>query len=251
MYSLPLFLFAMQLPVPMTAASTPMKCIVWLMIVRITLVTSLSLPHERTTNKLIISNGSTCVAASEQRAIVKESPSSSTALTMDRRDLLMNKSKLLLSTSILGFFLSSEPLTNVAHAAYGDSSNIALPSYVDFLIEKNKQADPSTFLYQGADRDIQLQRIASAISQIETIPNIAQSKKWSQVQGVITGPLGTLIATMNQIGGKNKEAKQLVAKVKVDLFSIGQCATTKNESACIAATEATLRDVNEFVKVAF
>ena len=98
---------------------------------------------------------------------------------------------------------------------------------------------------------MQLQRIATAVSKLQTIPDFVQSKKWSQVQGVITGPLGTLIATMNQIGGSNKEAKQIISKVKVDLFSIGQCAATKNESACIAATATTLNDVNDFVKVAF
>jgi hypothetical protein len=168
----------------------------------------------------------------------------------DRRSLLKS-SKLLFATTVFGCFLSSEPLTTVAYAAYGDSSNIALPSYIDFLIEKNKQIDPSIFLYQGADRDVQLQRIATAVSKIQTIPAIVQTKKWSQVQGVITGPLGTLISTMNQIGGTNKEAQRIIVKVKSDLFSIGQCATTKNEKACLAATEATLQDVNDFVKVAF
>ena len=68
---------------------------------------------------------------------------------------------------------------------------------------------------------------------------------------MITGPLGTLMSTMNQIGGTNKEAQKIISKVKVDLFSIGQCAKAKNESACLAATSATLNDVNDFVKVAF
>jgi hypothetical protein len=169
----------------------------------------------------------------------------------DRRSLINTSSKLLFATTVFGSILSSESLTNVACAAYGDSSNIALPSYIDFLIEKNQQIDPSTFLYQGADREVQLQRIAKAVSKIQTIPAIVQSKKWSQVQGVITGPLGTLIATMNQIGGTNTDAQRIIVKVKSDLFSIGQCATTKNEKACLAATEATLQDVNDFVKVAF
>lgn len=180
------------------------------------------------------------------------SSSFSPDLMYDRRSLINTSSKLLFATTVVGSFLSTEPLTNVACAAYGDSSNIALPSYIDFLIEKNQQIDPSTFLYQGADREVQIQRIATAVSKIQTIPAIVQSKKWSQVQGVITGPLGTLISTMNQIGGtNNKEAQRIIVKVKSDLFSIGQCATTKNEKACLEATEATLQDVNDFVKVAF
>jgi hypothetical protein len=86
---------------------------------------------------------------------------------------------------------------------------------------------------------------------VQTIPDIAQSKKWSQIQGVITGPLGTLIATMTQIGGTNRDAQKIIAKVKIDLYAIGQCAANKHESACIAATTSTLNDMNDFVKIAF
>ena len=216
---------------------------IWLFLLNISLVTSLNLSGDPINKKLF--------TPSEQRIVATKEASPLTVDFVTDRRRLMLASKFMLATSILGTVLSSEPLTKKARAAYGDGSNIALPSYIDFLIEKNKQIDPSTFLYQGADRDIQIQRIGTAVSKLQTIPGIVQSKKWSQVQGVITGPLGTLISTMNQIGGTNKDAQRIISKVKVDLFSIGQCATTKNESACIAATEATLNDLNDFVKVAF
>ena len=216
---------------------------IWLFLLNISLVTSLNLSGDPINKKLF--------TPSEQRIVATKEASPLTVDFVTDRRRLMLASKFMLATSILGTVISSEPLTKEAHAAYGDGSNIALPSYIDFLIEKNKQIDPSTFLYQGADRDIQIQRIGTAVSKLQTIPGIVQSKKWSQVQGVITGPLGTLISTMNQIGGTNKDAQRIISKVKVDLFSIGQCATTKNESACIAATEATLNDLNDFVKVAF
>jgi hypothetical protein len=172
--------------------------------------------------------------------------------TIDRRRFITGYvPKLLVSSAFLIESFRSSFQPSVVNAAFGDSSNIELPSYVDFLIERNQQVDTTKVLYQGADQEVQLQRILSAISKIKTIPDIAERKKWSQVQGVITGPLGTLIATMNQVGGTNKEAQQLTAKVKSDLFTIGQCATTKNERACIAATITTLNDLNDFVKVAF
>ena len=216
---------------------------VWLFLLNVSLVTSLNQSGDPINKKLF--------TPSEQRIVATKEASPLTVDFVTDRRRLMLASKFMLATSILGTVISSEPLTKEAHAAYGDGSNIALPSYIDFLIEKNKQIDPSTFLYQGADRDIQIQRIGTAVSKLQTIPGIVQSKKWSQVQGVITGPLGTLISTMNQIGGTNKDAQRIISKVKVDLFSIGQCATTKNESACIAATEATINDLNDFVKVAF
>jgi hypothetical protein len=141
-------------------------------------------------------------------------------------------------------------LSKAAHAAYGDSTNIELPSYIDFLIEKNKQADPSSFLYQGADRDAQLNRLKTAISYLETLPAVIRSRKWSQVQGIITGPLGTLTATMRQISESNKEAQKIAAKVKLDLFNVGLFSTSKDVVGCLAASEAALLDLVEFVKIA-
>lgn len=141
-------------------------------------------------------------------------------------------------------------LPTSACAAYGDSTNIELPSYIDFLIEKNKQADPSTFLYQGADRDAQLSRLKTAISYLETLPTVVRSRKWSQVQGVITGPLGTLTTTMRQLSESNQEAQKAAAKVKLDLFNIGLCSTSKDEAACLAASEAALKDLADFIKIA-
>jgi hypothetical protein len=170
--------------------------------------------------------------------------------SIDRRRLIIgNIPKLLVLTA-----LTMEPFCiqpSVANAAFGDSTKIELPSYIDFLIEKNQQVDPTKILYQGVDQEVQLQRILTAVSQIKTIPDIVERKKWSEVQGVITGPLGTLIATMNQVGTTNKQAQQITVKVKADLLAIGQCATIKNEKACIEATNATLIDLNDFVKVAF
>jgi hypothetical protein len=155
---------------------------------------------------------------------------------------------------------------HVAIAAYGDSSKLKGFDYIEFLMEKNAVADPSTFVYQGADRETQLQRLSSASAALQQIPSIVQQRKWSQVNGVLLGPLGTLIQTMNQIVAGtglartdfgsappqvNKEAKAASLKVKADLYAIGQAASKKNEQECIRATEVALDDLQAFVKVAF
>lgn len=171
--------------------------------------------------------------------------------------------RLLLDTVLAG--TASLFVSQPAIAAYGDSSNMKGFDYIEFLMEKNEKADPSTFVYQGADRSVQLQRIKDAIVSLEEIPAIAHDKKWSQVNGVLTGPLGTLVQTMNQVvtgtdfartdfGAAppvNKEAKAASLKVKNDLYAIGQAATKKNEESCIQATDAALQDLEAFVKVAF
>lgn len=178
-----------------------------------------------------------------------------------------NSRRALLNTLVVvGSTASLFSPTHPALAAYGDSSNLKGFDYIEYLVEKNAVADPSTFVYKGADRATQLQRIKDSIVALQQIPDIARNRKWSQVNGVLTGPLGTLVATMNQVISPttettrsdfgsaplpNKEAKAASQKVKADLYAISQAATQKNEGACIQATEAALQDLEAFVKVAF
>jgi len=163
-----------------------------------------------------------------------------------RRDFLSSMA----TTSVLfSFLIPKDP----AQAAYGDSSSIELPSYIDFLIEKNKVVDSSSFLYQGPDREILITRIGEAAIRLKSIPILIEQKKWSQIQGVLTGPLGTLVQTMNQISGSSPKKEILAAgkKVKGDLFDISQAASKKNGSICLKAVAACESDLEAFVKLAF
>lgn len=142
--------------------------------------------------------------------------------------------------------------TKPAVAAFGEPTNMQGFNYIDYLMEKNAVADPSTFLYKGADREQQLRRIKDAVIQLQKIPEVAATKKWSQVQGILTGPLGTLLQTMNQIiPNPTADQKAASQKVKADLYAIGLAATKKSETGCIEATEATLKDLEAFAKFAF
>ena len=156
---------------------------------------------------------------------------------------------LLLMPSFLAAWTVPPP--PVAHSASGDSANIELPSYIDFLMERSKTADPGTFLYQGADRDTQLARVLQAARRLAEIPALADQRKWSQISGILTGPLGELLATMALVGGNSEPAKMAAKKVKANLYAIGNGAARKSEKECKEATAAALRDLEAFVKVAF
>jgi hypothetical protein len=139
-----------------------------------------------------------------------------------------------------------------ANAAYGSSASMELPSYIDFLIEKSKAIDNAdSFVYKGADRETQLARLAKAAQRLKEIPAIATEKKWTQVTGILAGPLGELIAQMTQISGDSTETKAAAKKVKADLYVIGAAASKKSEAGCIEGTAAALRDLEVFVKLAF
>lgn len=140
---------------------------------------------------------------------------------------------------------------NVANAARDETANIQLPSYIDFLIERNTSVDTSKLLYQGADTEIQLKRISEAAARLKQIPDIASQKKWSQIQGILTGPLGTLLQTMTTLSRDSDEAKKAARKVKADLLLIGKETSNKNTENIVKATEAALTDLESFAKIVF
>lgn len=163
-----------------------------------------------------------------------------------RRDFLVSFAAISVGASSFAF---SQPSV----AAYGDSSTIEFPSYIDFLIEKNKVVDSSTFIYQGPDTGVLLKRIAEASLKLRSVPELVEQKKWSQVQGILTGPLGTLVQTMNQISNaeQKKEVTEAAKKVKADLLAISQAASKKDGALCLKVTTTAVEDLDSFAKLAF
>jgi len=147
-----------------------------------------------------------------------------------------------------GFVIAS---SSPAFAKYGDSSNLELPSYIDFLIEKNKTLDPDAALYKGADPTVLLRRLADANQKLADIPNLAEQKKWSQVQGVLTGPLGTLGQTLQQLASSSPELQTINKSIKSNLIAIGQAASKKDGVACAKLAQKTSVELEAFVKLAF
>jgi hypothetical protein len=166
----------------------------------------------------------------------------------------------IMSTMML-FFLPFSSCPQSAIASYGDSTKIELPNYIEYLIEKNASVDSSKILYKGADMEVQLKRISDASLRLKDIPSIAREKKWSQIQGILTGPLGTLVQTMNALNkglssssssaADEEAAKVASAKVKADLIRISQEATKKDEMGVIKAAQQAQDDLEAFARLVF
>lgn len=161
-----------------------------------------------------------------------------------------NRRKFLLASAAI---LSSVQGASPAFCKYGDSTNIAMPNYIEYLIEKNESVDGENALYKGVDPTILLKRLQEANKRLDDIPVLADEKKWSQIQGTLTGPLGTLAQTINQIATSDSSAKVKDAskKVKGDIIAIGQAAEKKNGAACAEMALAASKDLEIFVKLAF
>lgn len=137
-----------------------------------------------------------------------------------------------------------------AHAIYGSDANIQLPNVMDSMNDRiNKQCiveslgnreclvymDPENQLYKGADSDLLLLRLEKSTMALATIPGLVGKKQWSNIQGVITGPMGTLFATMNELGNLSEhpdEIADIAKKVKMDLFAISS-ATERRQTDII------------------
>lgn len=156
-----------------------------------------------------------------------------------------------------------------AQAAYGQDANIVLPNPIDTMIERaSKQCLVETLgnreclvwegdenkLYQGADGRLLLERVEKALSSLANIPALIEQKKWSQVNGILTGPLGDLVRTMNQLAalsateGGATAAKQKVNTVKNDLYGIAASVEKKQGDKALKYHQAATNDLVAFIK---
>lgn len=180
-------------------------------------------------------------------------------ISSKRRSFLEKISSLSLFTTA-GMMVAPSP----SHGKYGDSSSMELPSYIDYLIEKNTSPNDSKALYQGADPATVLRRLSISEGCLGQIPVLAEEKKWSQINGILTGPLGTLSLTMNQIvfiisssnsppqsPKRAKKVQEAVRKVKGDIVAIGQAADRKNAMDCTKQADMASTDLKALLEIAF
>ena len=153
-----------------------------------------------------------------------------------------------------------------ANAAYGADANMEFPNVVEGISRRtNEQClveslgsrqclvylDPANKLYQKPDTQVLLERIEKASASLARIPNLVENKKWSQVNGVLTGPLGNLVLTMQQLSQLSENAKQattLAKQVKADIIDIGQASDRKQGDKALASHQKATDDLVAFVK---
>mmetsp|Transcript_1132 Transcript_1132/g.1538 ORF Transcript_1132/g.1538 Transcript_1132/m.1538 type:complete len:216 (+) Transcript_1132:472-1119(+) len=211
-------------------------------------------------SEAFMSLSKTCSFSQSQHSVIMLSSKSShenptnTDLSSSRRNFVLSSSTVSLLAGLSLNLANTILFPSEANAAYGTSSKLELPNYIEFLIEKNSSIDQEKILYKGSDVSVQLKRLSDAANRLSEIPKLAQEKKWSQVQGILTGPLGTLGQTMNYLSKdlpSSNDAKKVSNKVKQNILMISQEASKKNVDGCIKATEDATRDLEAFVKLVF
>mmetsp|Transcript_19832 Transcript_19832/g.31996 ORF Transcript_19832/g.31996 Transcript_19832/m.31996 type:complete len:239 (+) Transcript_19832:83-799(+) len=196
------------------------------------------------------------------RELAKSSRSSLEARRRNKSDSIeplsfaMSPSRRTFVVSTFSFGLMAGALVGlgmVADAKYGVSSNMELPNYIDYLIEKNEVPDNSKVLYKGADPSTLLRRLQDAERRLQEIDSLAEQKKWTQINGIVTGPLGTLSMTLSQIASPESSPalKTAAKKLKADVLAIGQAADKKNGNACSNQAALARQDLKSFLEIAF
>ena len=156
----------------------------------------------------------------------------------------------------------------VSNARYGDSPMIELPDIVGDLADRqNKQClveslgnraclvymDPENQLYKGSENEILLERLGKLVTALEDLPQYIESKQWNAVLGVLTGPMGTLSSTMNELtknvedNGKKNKIKALSTAVRQDLYAISAAVDRKNAKDAMSAYEKAAVKLDQFV----
>lgn len=152
-----------------------------------------------------------------------------------------------------------------ANAVYGSDAKIELPNPVQGMYDRttkqciveslgNREClvylDEANKVYQGADAAVLLGRIEAASEALATMPDLIADKKWTKVLGVMTGPMGTLGGTMDELAklGSSSTAAERAKKVKTDLYAIAGAVERKNPSDALKFHGAATADLVEFVK---
>ncbi|KAL7535952.1 hypothetical protein ACHAXR_006825 [Thalassiosira sp. AJA248-18] len=159
---------------------------------------------------------------------------------------------------------------NASNAAYGQDAKIIMPDVIQGMDDRNKKQclveslgnreclvylDPDNQLYKGTDGNVCFERLGNSIAAMKDLPTYIESKQWNKVHGVMTGPMGTLSSTMNDLtnnidddGAKNK-VKNLSVDIRKDLYAISGAADRKNVKEALSAFEKAEVKLDKFVSL--
>ena len=185
-------------------------------------------------------------------------------LDLDRREALFAALGAVWALTGVGGGVLFPP--GAAHAVYGTDARIELPNPYQALADRatkqclveslgNREclvyADDANKLYQGANTVELIGRIDKAAAALATIPELNESRKWSQITGVMAGPMGELVRNMGQVADLTENAdaaRQLVAATKKNLYALQDGVNRKDQKLVLQYHAAVTNNLVAFVK---
>jgi hypothetical protein len=184
---------------------------------------------------------------------------------MDRREAAFAMLGTLWATATATTTMTAFPQSS--EAAYGQDAKIEMPNMLQGLNDRatkqclveslgNREClvymDPDNQLFQGLDAQKLLQRIDTSSVALTKIPAYVEAKQWSKVSSILTGPMGELMVTMNQLAPLSTKQPEksisLAKQVKLNVFAIGAAADKKDGKAILKSTQAATDSLVKFVE---
>lgn len=158
-----------------------------------------------------------------------------------------------------------------ANAVYGADAKMELPNIAQGIADRtNKQClveslgnreclvyeDPENKLYKNADSKILFERLNSSVDAMKRLPTYITNKQWSNVQSVLTGPMGSLSSTMNELvklideeSPVKNDCKALSVAIRQDLYQIAAMVDRKDGKQAQASADKAEEKLEKFVKL--
>lgn len=158
-----------------------------------------------------------------------------------------------------------------ANAVYGADAKMELPNIAQGIADRtNKQClveslgnreclvyeDPENKLYKNADSKILFERLNSSVDAMKRLPTYITNKQWSNVQSVLTGPMGSLSSTMNELvklideeSPVKNDCKALSVAIRQDLYQIAAMVDRKDGKQAQASADKAEEKLENFMKL--
>lgn len=157
-----------------------------------------------------------------------------------------------------------------ANAVYGADANIQMPNIAQGMADRaNKQClveslgnreclvyeDPDNKLYKSADNKILIERLGTSVEALKRLPGYIENKQWSNVQSVLTGPMGSLSYTQNELvklideEPVKSQCRDLTGNIRKDLYAISAAIGAKDGKQALINYERASEKLEKFVKL--
>ncbi|KAG7351643.1 Dictyostelium Slime mold-like repeat protein [Nitzschia inconspicua] len=206
-----------------------------------------------------------CLCPPEDDTIIEEEEDDDDVIE-SRRELLFAMMGTVWAVTTTTTTITAFPFA--AHATAGVDAKMAFPDVIQGMNDRNtkqclveslgnreclvyRQDDPDKLLYKGADTQILLQRIQTTVDALQNIPPLVETKQWSKITGLLTGPMGQLSATLTLLvkGASNPTAAQIKANaLKQDVFAIGTATTQRQTADILKYQRRAIQDLEVFLQ---
>ncbi|KAL7518567.1 hypothetical protein ACHAWX_003381 [Stephanocyclus meneghinianus] len=175
-----------------------------------------------------------------------------------------------LGSSVASIMLTSISVPSVANAAYGEDARIVIPDIVQGISDRtNKQClveslgnreclvylDAENQLYKGSDAKLLFDRLAQSVEAMKNIPSYLETKQWSKVESTLTGKMGNLSSTMNELvkiikdDSVKSKCKALSVDVRNDLYAIAASCSRKQQEDALNSYDKAVLNLEKFVSL--